>query len=143
MIREIHHDRLFLGNAMDARDLQQLHDLQIAAVVDLAANEPPAQLTRDILYCRIPIIDGDGNSNAIIEFAIRSVATLVEKEFRTLVACSAGMSRSPAITATALSLVTKKPLCDTLAALFSGASHDVSPTLWSSVEMVYNEMIGN
>ena len=70
LIRKIHPDCLFLGNARDARDLQQLHDHRIAAVVDLAANEPPAQLNRDILYCRIPLIDGDGNSNAIIEIAV-------------------------------------------------------------------------
>ncbi len=143
MIHEIHPDRLFLGNARDARDLQQLHNHRIAAVVDLAANEPPAQLSREILYCRIPIVDGGGNSNSIIEIAIRCVATLVEKEFRTLVACSAGMSRSPAIAASALALVTNKPLSDCLTALFSGASHDISPTLWSSVQLVYNEMIGN
>ena len=33
LIREIHPDRLFIGNAMDARDLRLLHDHRIAAVV--------------------------------------------------------------------------------------------------------------
>jgi hypothetical protein len=82
LIREIHPQRLFVGNAMDARDLRLLHDHRIAAVVDLAGNEPPAQLTRDMIYCRIPIVDGDGNSNATIEteafsVIIASVAILV------------------------------------------------------------------
>ena len=52
-------------------------------------NEPPAQLARDMIYYGFPIIDGDGNPNAIIETAVRCVATLIEKNFRTMVACSA------------------------------------------------------
>ena len=50
MISEIHADRSFLGNAMDARDLRLLYDNQIAAVVDLTVNELPAQLARDMVY---------------------------------------------------------------------------------------------
>lgn len=143
MIRELHPDRLFIGNAIDARDMRLLHEKRIAAVVDLAVNEPPAQLARDIIYCRIPIIDGDGNANEIIETAIRCVVTLIENDFRTLVACSAGMSRSPAIAAAALSLVAKQPLEDCLTSAVAGASHDVSPTLWSGVQMVYNRIAGS
>ena len=43
----------------------------VAAVVDLAVNEPPAQRSRDMIYCRIPLNDGDGNPNTIIETAVR------------------------------------------------------------------------
>ena len=80
MIREIHSNRLFIGNAVDARDLRLLYDNRIAAVVDLAANEPPAQLARDMIYCRIPIIDGDGNPSEIIETAIHCVISLGRKK---------------------------------------------------------------
>ena len=128
---------------MDARDLRLLYDNRIAAVVDLAVNEPSAQLARDRIYCRIPIIDGDGNSNAIIETAVRCVVTLIEKELRTLIACSACMSRSPAIAAAAIALVTKQLPDDCLTAIIPGAPHDVSPTLWSVVKTVYNEIVGN
>lgn len=141
MIREVHPDRLFLGNAMDARDLKLLYDNQIAAVVDLAANEPPAQLARDMIYCRFPIIDGDGNPNAIIETAVRCVATLMENNFRTMVACSAGMSRSPAIAAAAIAISTKKHPDDCLTTITSNAPHDVSPILWSRVKIVYDEIV--
>ena len=128
MIREIDPDRLFIGNAMDARDLRLLYDNRIAAVVDLAVNEPPAQLARDMIYFRIPIIDGDGNSNAIIETAIRCVLTLIEKELRTLIACSAGMSRSPAIAAAAIALVTKQLPDECLTAIIAEVPHDVPAT---------------
>ena len=143
MIREIHSDHLFIGNAMDARDLRKLYDNRIAAVVDLAVNETPAQLAHDMIYCRIPIMDGDGNSNAIVESSIRCVVTFIEKEFRTLIACGAGMSRSPAIAAAALAIVTKRSPDDCLAAIVTGAPHDVSPTLWRVVKRVYNGIVGN
>lgn len=62
---------------------------------------------------------------------------------RITVTRSAGMSRSPAIAAAALSLVTRHPLEDCLTSVLAGASHDVSPTLWSGVQMVYNEIAAN
>jgi hypothetical protein len=142
LIREIH-PGLFIGNAMDARDLRLLYDNQIAAVVDLAINEPPAQLARDMVYCRIPIMDGDGNANAIIETAIRCLAALIDNNIPTMVACSAGMSRSPAIAAAAIALATARPLDDCLTAITTGGPHDVSPILWSRVKTVYNYFITN
>ena len=143
LIREIHPDRLFIGNAMDARDLSQLYDNQIAAVVDLAINEPPAQLAREMIYCRIPIIDGDGNSNAILETAVRCVVTLLRTNIRTLVACSAGMSRSPAIAAAAIAIVTQRPPNECLTAITTDGPHDVSPILWSGVKSVYNRIVAS
>ncbi|MFO7903760.1 MAG: dual specificity protein phosphatase family protein [Planctomycetota bacterium] len=143
MVREIHPDHLYLGNAMDARDLRLLYDNRIAAVVDLAVDEPPAQLARDMIYCRIPLNDGDGNSTAIIEMAVRCVVTLIEKDIRTMVACSAGMSRSPAIAAAAMAILTRTPADDCLTTITSHAPHDVSPILWPRVKTVYNEIVGN
>jgi len=95
-----------------------------------------------MVYCRIPIMDGDGNSHAIIEAAIRCVVTLVQRDFRTLVACSAGMSRSLVIAAAALALVTIQTPADCLRAIVTGGSHDISPPLWSTVQIVYNEIVG-
>lgn len=141
MIREVHPDRLFIGNAMDARDLRLLYDNQIAAVVDLAINESPAQLARDMIYCRIPINDGDGNSNAIISTAVRCVVTLIENEIRTMVACSAGMSRSPAIAAAAIAIITGRQPVDCLTSITTHGPHDISPILWSRVKSVYNQIV--
>ena len=128
---------------MDARDLTRLYDNQIAAVVDLAVNEPPAQLARDMIYCRIPIIDGGGNPNAIIDTAVRCVVTLMENNIRTLVACSAGMSRSPAIGAAAIAIVMERSPDECLTAITTDGPHDVSPLLWSRVKTVYNQLVTN
>lgn len=141
LIREIHPDCLLIGNAMDARDLRLLYDHRIAAVVDLAVNEPPAQLARDMIYLRIPIHDGDGNPDAIVETAVRCVVTLIESGLRTLVACSAGMSRSPAIAAAALAIVTHTPPDDCLRTIAANAPHDVSPILWSRIKTAYNRIV--
>ena len=123
--------------------MRLLYDKRIAAVVDLAVNELPAQLARDMIYCRIPLNDGDGNANAIIVMAIRCVVTLIENDIRTVVACSAGMSRSPAISAAAMAIITFTPPDDCLTAIASIGPHDVSPILWSRVKSVYNEIVGS
>ena len=126
---------------MDARDLRLLYEHRIAAVVDLAVNEPPAQFAREMMYFRIPINDGGGNSNAVIETAIRCVVVLIETRFRTLVACSAGMSRSPAIAAAALAIATRTSAEQCLAAIVANAPHDVSPILWSQVNTVCTQIL--
>jgi hypothetical protein len=128
--------RLNLGTALDARNLRLLYEREIAAVVDLAIEEPPAQLGRDIIYCRFPLIDGSGNSPPAIRLAIDTVASLIRNETRTLVACGAGMSRSPAIVAAALSLNCDKSPDGCLLDLVQGQPHDVSPQLWVDVKKV-------
>ena len=124
---------LWLGNCRDARDPQLLRDSGIAAVVDLADIEPIAILPRDLIYCRFPISDGGDNARWLLRFAIQTVAQLLHANIVTLVACSAGMSRSPCIAAAALSLVTKQPPNQTLIQCIGTAAADVSPLLWHDV----------
>jgi hypothetical protein len=68
---------------------------------------------------------------------------LIEKELRTWIACSAGMSRSPTIAAAAIALVTKQLADHSLTATNAGAPHDISATLCSVDQTVYNKIIGN
>jgi protein-tyrosine phosphatase len=142
VIREIYSAHLFLGNAMDARDLRLLYDYRIRAVVDLAVDEPPAQLSRDMIYCRFPLNDGGGNANEIVDAAIRSIITLVDNHIRTLVACSAGMSRSLAVAAAAMAMHTGKTPDACLTSIAASGPHDVSPILWSHVKAVHNHIVG-
>lgn len=126
---------------MDIRDLRLLYDNQLAAVVDLAANERPAQLSHDLIYLRIPIVDGNGNPNSTIELAVRSLIMLLDKRLRTVVACSAGMSRAPAIAAAAIAVHTQRSIEECLLHVVAHAPHDVSSTLWSQVRAVYQELV--
>ena len=93
-----------------------------------------------MIYCRIPLIDGDGNPIVILEMAVGCVVMLLKKDIRTVVACGAGMSRSPAITAAAMAIVTRNSPDDCLTAIATNGPHDVSPILWTHVRTVYNQM---
>ena len=141
MIRATEHKWLFVGDAINARDLRQLYDHDIAAVVDLAANEPPAQLGRDHIYCRFPLHDDESNCPQLIGLAIGCVRSLILRDTRTLVACSAGMSRSPVVASAAISLVTGVSLDDSLAAVLLNAPQGVSPAFLSSFASIHAEMI--
>ena len=123
---------------MDARDLRMIYDNRMQAVIDLAINEAPAQLAREIVYCRFPINDGGGNPDAIIVLAIKTIAALVRAEIRTLVACSAGMSRAPTITAATIALLTDRDPDECLIQIIANAPNDVSPILWTHVKRLYN-----
>jgi protein-tyrosine phosphatase len=138
LIRAVHSNLLHVGNALDARDLKLLYDNGIRAVVDLAINELPAQLRRELVYCRFPLNDGDGNSDASITLAIRTIASLIRNQTPTLVACSAGMSRAPSIAAASISLVTGRDPDECLMKLITDTPNDVSPILWAHVKRVYN-----
>jgi protein-tyrosine phosphatase len=122
---------LYLGNALDARDLRRLYDLQIAAVIDLALEELPAQLGREIIYCRFPLIDGGGNPTWLLRAAVETTLGLLNQAVPTLVACSGGMSRSPAILAAALSIAQGRDPAECLVELVQGHPREVSPPLWA------------
>jgi hypothetical protein len=138
LIRNVHSNLLFVGNAMDARDLRLLYDSGIRAVVDLAINEPPAQLGREFIYCRFPINDGDGNPDWLLVIAVRTIASMVRHETRTLIACSAGMSRAPTVAAASIALMTNRDPDQCLIDVIANAPNDVSPLLWTQIRRVYN-----
>ena len=65
-MREILPRLLWIGNARDARDFNQVLDLGITAVIDLAREEPPISYPREIVYCRLLLIDGDENQTVVL-----------------------------------------------------------------------------
>src|ERR1700739_4767309 len=103
-MREVIPGRIWIGNARDGGDISGVMDMEFRAVVDLAMEEAPVHFPREIVYCRFPIVDGAGNSLAVLRTAIQTIATMTETGTPTLVTCGAGMSRSPAIVAAALFL---------------------------------------
>jgi hypothetical protein len=124
---------LWLGHAGDLAGVRAILDAGICAVVDLAVNEPAPHLPRDMVYCRIPLVDGTGNDPWILLSAIRTTASFLKLSVPTLVCCSAGLSRGPAIVAAALSTVIHKTPEDCLRQVSGSISHDVSPGFWNEV----------
>ena len=132
-MREIEPGRLWIANAVEARDLRRVLELGVEAIVDLAMQELPLVPMRELIYLRLPIVDGGGNDLRRLTSAIDTVAQLIRREIPTLVFCSAGMSRSPAIVAAALSQVRNQPPNEVLQEIVSQIPHDVSPLLWHDV----------
>jgi hypothetical protein len=128
-MREVIPARLWIGNAVEARDVRSVLGCGIVAIVDLAIEEPPTQFPRDTVYCRFPLVDGAGNSSIVLHAAVRTVSHFLASGLPTLVACGAGMSRSPAIVAAAIAENEQRPLREVLAELTAGQPHDVSPGL--------------
>jgi protein-tyrosine phosphatase len=133
-MREIFPELLWIGNARDARDVKGVLDRGITAVVDLALEEPPISFPRDIVYCRLPLLDGDENHPAVLQTALITVARFLEGELPTLVACSGGMSRSPAIVAGALALAQACPLTVSMQQVAETGPCDVAPGLWNEIQ---------
>jgi protein-tyrosine phosphatase len=142
-MRPIIAERLWIGNSADLRSTESVLKLGVRAAVDLAAAEPPVQYPRDIIYVRIPLSDGAEDSVALIRMAVSTVAELLRAHIPTLVACSAGMSRSPAIVAAALAIVEDRRPDDVLLQVAASGPHDVAPAFWESVKRAIVSMAGS
>lgn len=127
---------LWLGSVVDAWDLPALHRAGIQAVVDLASNEAPIKLTRDLTYCRFPVVDGVGNDLPKLRLAIDTLESLLRADVPTFVYCSAGMSRSPAVAAAAIARISGQPLIVCLAAITTGHPHDVAAGMICDIQAV-------
>jgi protein-tyrosine phosphatase len=124
---------LWLGHIGDVADLRKVLDAGIVALVDLALNEPPPRIPRDLIYCRFPLVDGAGNHPSLLRAAVRTVAMLLDARMPTLVYCGAGMSRSPTVAAAALAKFTGQTPLACLEQIAQSRPHDVSPGLWKEV----------
>ena len=124
---------LWIGNRGDVRDPAAVARAGIRAVVDLSLECPPLSIPREMVVCRFPLNDGGGNPRPIVAAAVSTVAELMRTRVPTLVLCSAGMSRSPAIVAGAMARVQKRPPGECLGDVTFGAPADVSAGLWGQV----------
>ena len=124
---------LWIGHAGDDQDFTRVCDAGIEAIVDLAAEEPPALPPRDLIVCRVPLVDGPGNPLARLSLAVHTVAALAEAGIPTMVCCGAGLSRSPAVIAAALALAHGGSPGDWLARVAAHHHGDVSPGLWADL----------
>ena len=90
VMHEIHSKLLWIGNAFDIRQPRGLFDVGIRAVIDVAYEEPPAQLPRQLIYCRFPLNDGGGNDPQVVLQSLLTVTDLLSFKIPTMVACSGG-----------------------------------------------------
>jgi protein-tyrosine phosphatase len=124
---------LWIGQGGEGHDFRRVLDLGIEAVIELAMEEPPLPHHRELVGCRFPLIDGTGNRPELLALAVRTVANLIASGTPTLVCCGGGMSRSPAVVATAMALVQREPAESCLKRIARHHPHDVSPGLWTDL----------
>jgi hypothetical protein len=129
---------MWIGNAADARSAASRIEQGFNVVVDLALDEPPAVLPRELIYMRFPINDGAGNDKITLAAAIKTIAMLSELPgLKIAVCCSAGLSRSPAIVAAGIAIAKDRSPEQTLTKMATQNSrYDVSPALWSDISDV-------
>ncbi len=135
-MRQIPPYALWLGHVGDVRDLRGVLAAGIVALVDLALNEPPAAVTRELVYCRFPLVDGSGNATWLLRAAVETTAGLLREGVPTLIYCGAGLSRAPAVAAAAISAVSGDSPDACLASVVQSGSRDVSPALWREIRKI-------
>jgi len=131
-MREIVPDVLWIGNVFDARNIKAVMDAGFQIVVDLAIEEPPIQLPREVASCRFPLLDGKGNSPGLIMAAIDLIVSCVNTQTKTLVACSGGMSRSLLMASAVVAQVKSIDLDDAIRRVTRAGPCDISPNLYAT-----------
>ncbi|HEY2413803.1 MAG TPA: dual specificity protein phosphatase [Pirellulaceae bacterium] len=138
-MREVLPDLLWIGNAIEAREVSLVLQKGIEAIVDVAIEEKPIAFPRDIVYCRVPLNDGEGNRPEFLRMAVGLTMHLIREKCRALVCCGAGMSRSPAVAAMAIARLRGEPAEKVLLAIAERGPHDVSPTLWDELSRSFTD----
>jgi len=124
---------LWIGTARDARDIKLVLDNGIEVIIDLALEERPVSPTRELIYLRFPLLDGTGNPEWLLRIALDSLEELMRSSVQTLVACGAGMSRSPALVAAMIAQFMDIEPMEALVSWSSEGPYDVSPGLWQEL----------
>ena len=139
-MHEIHPNLLWIGHAIDVREPRPLFDAGITAVIDVAYEEPPVKIPRQLTYCRFPLNDGGGNDPNVLLTALRTSTNLLNLNTRTLIACSAGMSRSPTIAAFTLAHHLSEDPDDVIARIADIKSLELKPELWADTLAAFNNL---
>lgn len=138
-MRQVAGRQLWIGNPGDTRDVRMLLDAGIAAVVELADNEPLAELPRDLVRCRFPLSDGGDNPVWLLRLASDSVASFLRADVPVLVCCSGGMNRSICVAAAGVAIADGRSLSEALLGVIGSGPSDVSPRLFAQFQEVLGE----
>ena len=108
----------------------------VAAIVDLAVEEPIPTMPRVINYARFALTDEGEEAEPIIGGALRLVSSFVADRLPIAVCCNAGLNRSPTIAAVGIALALKSEAREELQTIAGLKAVDVNPALWSRVVAV-------
>ena len=139
-MHEIQPNLLWIGHAIDVRAPHGLFDAGIKAVIDVAYEERPAQIPRQLIYCRFPLNDGGGNDPNTLLQVLRITTALLQSKTKTIIACSAGMSRSPTIAAFSLAYHLSENPDEVIARIADIKSLELKADLLADTMHAYNRL---
>ena len=139
-MHEIHPNLLWIGHAFDVRQPRPLFDAGITAVIDVAYEESPAQIPRHLTYCRFPLNDGGGNDPNTLLQTLQTATDLLRLNTPALIACSAGMSRSPTIAAFTLAHHLSEDPDDVIARIADIKSLELKAEFWDDTLAAFNNL---
>ena len=142
-MHEIHPNLLWIGHAMNVREPRALFDAGVAAVIDVAYEESPAQIPRQLTYCRFPLNDGGGNNPETVLQSLRTATDLLRSNTKLLIACSAGMSRSPTLAAFALAHHLSVTPDEVIAGIADIKGLELKPELWADMLTAFSKINPN
>jgi protein-tyrosine phosphatase len=97
---------LYISGIEAAGDAERLASRGITAVLKLTHSDPPAPYPANVTVAAHPLIDGPQNDFQNFQTAVEALISFRKSGETVLVHCSAGSSRSGAITAAALAQTT-------------------------------------
>jgi protein-tyrosine phosphatase len=122
-------ENLWVGNAGDLREPRGLFAAGIAAVVELADNEPFAVLPRELIRLHLPLSDGGMNPEWLLRLAVQTVAALITAKVATLICCSCGLNRSLCLAAAGIAVADGTSFEAALLETSRSGPADISPRL--------------
>ena len=102
--------------------------------------ETPAQLPRQLIYCRFPLNDGGGNDATVLLQTVQTLVDFLHADNRTIIACSAGMSRSPTIAAFALAAHLSQEPEEVIGRIADIKPLELKAALWNEVANVFSRV---
>ena len=112
-------------------------------MIDVAYEEPAATIPRQLTYCRFPLNDGGGNDPTTVRLALKTAIELLQSETATLIACSAGMSRSPTLAAFAMAFHLDEPPDNAIARIAEIKALELKQELWADMLLAFNKLKPN
>ncbi len=133
-MRRVHDQLLWIGNVRDVRDMTEATAAGVEIVVDVACDDPAINVSRSLVFCRFPLVDGPGNPDWLLRAALTTIAFFLRENKPIMVACSAGLSRSVSSAAGGLSLATGRKPDSCLDDVKRNGGSSVSPGLWREIK---------
>ena len=127
---------LWVANASDLRDIATVLNAGVTAIVDLAIEEPVPAIPRTLNYCRFVLTDDGENDPGILRTTILTTTEFLIGDHHVAIGCSAGVSRSIAIAAAAVSRVSGQTPREALEVISNVKHPDINPALWNQILQV-------